>query len=146
MQAVTEPYTGFYQRARYVIERENQQGDPEPATWLPVRAIIARPMANASLAAGTVVVSGFAYSGRGRIATVEVSADAGATWQPVALASPNEPGSWVRWQYLWTAQPGRYTLLARATDEAGNRQPSQMEWNRFGYGYNAPWPVPVAVG
>ena len=145
IQAVTEPYTGFYQRSRYVIERENQQGDPEPATWLPVRATIARPVANASLAAGTVPISGFAYSGRGRVASVEVSADAGATWQPAALAPPNEPGSWARWQLLWTAQPGRYTLVARATDEAGNRQPNQMEWNRFGYGYNAPWPVPVTV-
>ncbi|HZR99180.1 MAG TPA: sulfite oxidase [Chloroflexota bacterium] len=146
LQAVTEPYEGFYQRARYVIERENQQGEPQPVTFLPVRATIARPMANASLDPGPVVISGFAYSGQGRIATVEVSADAGATWQPATLAPPNEPGSWVRWQFLWTAAPGGYTLLARATDEAGNRQPSQMEWNRFGYGYNAPWPVPVTVG
>jgi DMSO/TMAO reductase YedYZ molybdopterin-dependent catalytic subunit len=145
IQAVTEPYTGFYQRARYVIERENQQGDPEPVTWLPVRATIARPTANAVLAAGPTAVSGFAYSGRGRIASVEVSTDGGATWQPATLAPPNEEGSWVRWQLLWTASPGRYTLLARASGEAGNVQPSQVEWNRFGYGYNAPWPVAVSV-
>jgi sulfite oxidase len=145
IQAVAEPFTGFYQRARYVIERENQQGDPEPATWLPVRATIARPTPNAVLAAGPLVVSGFAYSGRGRVVSVEVSADAGATWQPATLAPPNERGSWARWQWLWTAPPGRHTLLARAVDETGNTQPSQVEWNRLGYGYNAPWPVPVTI-
>jgi DMSO/TMAO reductase YedYZ molybdopterin-dependent catalytic subunit len=145
IEAVTAPYEGFYQRARYVVERENQQGEPQPVTLLPVRATIARPLANAALAAGPQLVAGFAYSGRGRITLVEVSADGGATWQPATLAVPIERGSWTRWQWLWTAQPGRYTLLARATDEPGTTQPSQMEWNRFGYGYNAPWPVPVTV-
>jgi hypothetical protein len=36
--------------------------------------------------------------------------------------------------------------MARATDDAGNVQPTSVEWNRFGYGNNALWPVPVTVG
>jgi hypothetical protein len=102
-------------------------------------------VANATLRAGPQLVSGFAYSGRGRIASVEVSTDGGARWAPAELAPPNERWAWTRFQYVWDAAPGQYTILARATDEVGNTQPDRVEWNRFGYGYNAPWPVPVTV-
>ncbi len=145
IEAVTAPFEGFYQRQRYVIERADATGEPEPATWLPVRANVARPVANTTLRAGPQLISGFAYSGRGRIASVEVSTDGGARWAPAELAPPNERWAWTRFQYVWDAAPGRYTILARATDEVGNTQPDRVEWNRFGYGYNAPWPVPVAV-
>jgi DMSO/TMAO reductase YedYZ molybdopterin-dependent catalytic subunit len=145
IEAVTAPYEGFYQRARYVIERADQTGAPEPATWLPVRATIARPTENAVLRPGPTLISGFSYSGLGRIIGVEVSADGGQRWQAAQLAAPAERWAWTRWQFTWDATPGQYTLLARATDEAGNTQPAQFPWNRYGYGYNAPWPVPVSV-
>jgi DMSO/TMAO reductase YedYZ molybdopterin-dependent catalytic subunit len=145
IEAVTEPFEGFYQRQRYVIEHANQVGEPQPATWLPVRAVIARPVHEGAVQAGPSVISGFAYSGQGHITSVEVSTDGGQRWQPAELAPPFERWAWTRWQFPWDAAPGRHTLIARATDEAGNTQPDRVEWNRLGYGYNVPWPVPVTV-
>src|SRR5262249_11129745 len=50
IEAVTTPFEGFYQRQRYVLERPDQP--IEPATSLPVRAVLARPVANAILTPG----------------------------------------------------------------------------------------------
>src|SRR5262249_31215503 len=141
--AVTAPFEGFYQRQRYVIERPDQPL-AEPAKSLPVRAVIARPAANTVLAPGPQLVSGFAYSGQGPIVSVEVS-DGGTLWLPATLDEPRDRWAWTRWQTPWEALPGGHMLMARATDSAGNTQPPQVAWNRFGYGYNAPWPVPVTV-
>jgi DMSO/TMAO reductase YedYZ molybdopterin-dependent catalytic subunit len=145
VEVVTQPFEGFYQRQRYVIERADPSVEPTPATWLPVRAVIARPVADAAFPPGPAVISGFAYSGQGRIVGVEVSTDGGQRWQPAEMAPPFERWAWTRWQIGWDPGPGRYTLMARATDEVGNTQPATVEWNRQGYGYNAPWPVPVTV-
>jgi DMSO/TMAO reductase YedYZ molybdopterin-dependent catalytic subunit len=121
IEAVTEPFEGFYQRQRYVLERPDLP-TPLPATTLPVRAIIARPLANAVLAAGTHQVSGFAYSGHGRIVSVEVSTDGSNTWSLAYLAEPNLRWGWTRWQLTWTPAPGAYTLMARASRRAGDKQ------------------------
>jgi mono/diheme cytochrome c family protein len=116
------------------------------ATLLPVKSAIARPTANATVG-GSVLISGFAWSGTGRIARVEVSADGGASWTAARLLEPNDPRAWVRWSLLWQAPGnGSYTLMSRATDESGAVQPVTVEWNRLGYGYNAIQGVPITVG
>jgi hypothetical protein len=51
---------------------------------------------------------------------------------------PAGPYTWQEWSFDWhAADPGRYTLRARATDAAGNTQPDVPPWNRLGYGNNA---------
>lgn len=32
---------------------------------------------------------------------------------------PHERWLWVRWSYVWNAQPGQYRIMSRATDELG---------------------------
>ena len=42
-----------------------------------------------------------------------------------------------QWQYVANlAQRGSYTVLARATDSQGRRQPEAAAWNVLGYGNN----------
>ena len=62
------------------------------------------------------------------------------------LAPPDaeHPFAWRAWTYEWTATPGRFELLARATDEAGS-QPVEAEWNRQGMANNLVQRVPVNV-
>jgi sulfane dehydrogenase subunit SoxC len=70
-------------------------------------------------------VTGLAWSGAGRIARVEVSADGGATWADAALDDPVLPKNFVRFRsaWRWDGQPA--TLLARAIDETGSVQPTR---------------------
>jgi hypothetical protein len=52
---------------------------------------------------------------------------------------------WVRWDFEWDARAGDHTIVTRAVDDQGNRQPPSIPWNAQGYGYNVPVPHPVKV-
>jgi len=68
-------------------------------------------------------------------------------WQPATLSSTPEPGMWVRFTIPWTAQPGRYRLSSRASDDQGNVQPApeDVRWNQIGLHYNGYVRHPVEV-
>ena len=100
----------------------------------------------AHLAPGLRVVRGRAWSGRGRIAFVEVSLDGGRAWRFAGLDQPNEPRAWVRWSLPWDARPGSYRIGVRATDEFGTTQPLDVVWNELGYCYDGVVLHPVIVG
>ena len=78
---------------------------------------------------------------------VELSDDGGATWSPASLEAPLSPYAWRRWRFGWDAtRPGEYELCVRATDEAGNVQPVDPNWNLEGVQNNAVQRVVVVVG
>jgi sulfane dehydrogenase subunit SoxC len=62
-------------------------------------------------------ISGLAWSGRGKIARVDVSTDGGRTWQPVL------PKCHTRFRHAWNWDGGETLLMSRATDETGYAQP-----------------------
>ena len=70
-------------------------------------------------------VHGLAWSGRGRIARVEVSTDGGGRWHDAELLGPSLPKSTVRFQYMWEFSGRDAVLLSRATDETGYVQPTR---------------------
>jgi sulfane dehydrogenase subunit SoxC len=70
-------------------------------------------------------VSGVAWSGRGRIARVEVSSDAGLTWQEATLQEPVLPKAHTRFTWMWNWGGDPSVLLSRATDETGYVQPTR---------------------
>jgi sulfane dehydrogenase subunit SoxC len=92
---------------------------------------------DAEVPAGPRLLRGRSWSGQGKIAKVEVSMDREVTWREARLREPNIPQAWVRWDLDWSAQPGSYSLRARATDERGNKQPATVPWNDQGYLYSA---------
>jgi DMSO/TMAO reductase YedYZ molybdopterin-dependent catalytic subunit len=68
-------------------------------------------------------IAGIAWAGGRGIERVEVSTDAGRSWQPVQLHEPLSPWAWTQWAYPWTPpRPGRHTLTCRATDGLGDLQ------------------------
>lgn len=137
IEALTKPFEGHYQRERYVFDPGNGQA-PEPVTRMRVKSLIHSPAEGARVAPGRVVVQGMAWSGERRVVRVEVAVDGGDRWQPATLLETPKPSEWVRWAFTWEdAAPGRHTLRARATDEAGETQPELAPWNRLGYGNNA---------
>ncbi|HYI01950.1 sulfite oxidase [Hyalangium sp.] len=134
---LTRPFRGHYQSERYIYDLGDGRA-PEPVTRIRVKSLIIAPGEGARVAPGRVVVQGVAWSGERRVVQVEVAVDGGETWKPATLLEPPRPSAWVRWAFTWEdAQPGRHTLRARATDEAGETQPETVPWNRLGYGNNA---------
>jgi sulfane dehydrogenase subunit SoxC len=73
-------------------------------------------------------VQGLAWSGRGRITRVEISADRGRTWIPASLQQPVLPLAAVRFRYLWNWTGGETYLMSRATDETGYVQPTVQQF------------------
>jgi hypothetical protein len=121
--------------------------DQAPLTGLAVKSLITRPLEGAALSAGPVEIAGFAWAGESRIARVEVSTDAGASWAPARLTGPEHRFAWRRFEYRTTLRnDGVHTILSRATDARGATQPIVPQWNPSGYLWNAPDRVDVVVG
>jgi DMSO/TMAO reductase YedYZ molybdopterin-dependent catalytic subunit len=81
------------------------------------------PRADATVAAGRVVVAGTAWAQHRGVARVEVRADDGA-WQEAELAADVSVDSWRMWRTVLTLAAGRHTLQVRATDTTGAAQTS----------------------
>ncbi|HXA43225.1 MAG TPA: molybdopterin-dependent oxidoreductase [Candidatus Solibacter sp.] len=71
-----------------------------------------------------VPVHGIAFAGVRGISRVEVSTDGGLTWSDARIDFGPSKLAWVLWSLDWTASPGDYKLVARATD--GNGQPQEI--------------------
>lgn len=132
------PFEGFFMDSVYRVFQKGEE--PKSGTvvaGLKLKSIITQPLVGERLTPGTVVVLGAAYGGEADVAAVEVSTDNGSTWNPAEFIGPHEPYAWRQWQYLWQVSAGgAYTIMARAVDDAGNRQPMDAAWNVLGYGNN----------
>lgn len=76
---------------------------------------------------GIYQLTGLAWSGRGKITRVEVSADGGQTWVDAELQQPVLSKAFTRFSLPWHWQ-GQYAVLqSRATDETGYLQPTREQ-------------------
>jgi sulfite oxidase len=120
--------------------------DLAPLTGLVVKSLITRPLDGAVVPPGKITVAGFAWAGEIDIARVDVSIDAGATWQPAQLTGKPERFAWRRFEHTFTAsRQDTHTILSRATDAKGATQPIVPQWNPSGYLWNAPDQVRIEV-
>lgn len=144
---LSRPFEGFWVKKAYRIP-DNPCGCVTPGTapekTIPInrmttRSMIIDPEDNTHLKSGrTMEIMGVAFSGGYGIRDVTVSVDGGKTWGEARLAHDDRGKySWVQWFYRWKPlKPGRYTIMARATDRIGESQPFEMLWNPAGYLYN----------
>ncbi len=125
--SVTEPFQGHFQVERYVI-------DGHPVREMRVRAVITEPADGSDVAGTAVRLAGYAWSGSGEIARVQVSDDGCQTWTEAVLDACALPYAWMRWTLDWVPRrTGEVAIVARATDSAGNVQPLEPSWNQLGY-------------
>ncbi len=115
-----------------------------PVTDLNVKSVIATPAAG-YIKPGRVLISGTAWSNSSPVTKVDVSVDGGSTWKPAKLGRDKGQYAWRLWHLDWQAPQGAYTLLARATNQAGDQQPMEQSWNPSGYLWNACQRVNVEV-
>jgi DMSO/TMAO reductase YedYZ molybdopterin-dependent catalytic subunit len=146
IRVVERPFLGYWQ-ARDYFKWERQFGEPTlaPLAEMEVKAQVARPVNGSVLQAGEPCrVFGAAWSGEAAIAGVDVHIEEERSWQPATLLEPETDYAWRFWEYEWIPQqPGRYTILCRAADTAGNVQPATQQQDRESYVAN--WTVPVDV-
>jgi DMSO/TMAO reductase YedYZ molybdopterin-dependent catalytic subunit len=142
-----------YQQATAYHFRTVRGGAGEPVTRMLPRALMVPPgvpdfmSRTRFLEPSVVTVEGKAWSGRGAVSRVEVSADSGESWAEAQLGQSPSPYAWRSWSYRWDAtRPGDYELCVRATDGAGNVQPVAQSWNLEGVQNNAVQRVRVVVG
>ena len=73
---------------------------------------------------GFYELTGLAWSGRGKITRLEVSADGGKAWADAHLQSPLLPICHTRFRFPWFWDGTPALLQSRATDETGYVQPT----------------------
>ena len=152
IEVVEEPFTGYQVASAYRF-RLSEDEDGRPVTRMRPRSLLAPPglpdffTRERVVGRGPTTLEGRAWSGRAPIARVEVSDDGGATWAEARVVSELEgPWAWVGFTFEWApAAAGARTLCCRATDETGDTQPLEAEWNLGGYENNAVQRIPVVV-
>ncbi|PYK25609.1 MAG: sulfite oxidase [Verrucomicrobia bacterium] len=151
------PFTGYYQTIDYAFWQRTDYGhwqrgeniaELTPLTEMKVKAEIARPAEGETVPANTSVrVRGAAWACDVEITKVELSTDGGATWNDTKLLGESKPNAWRFWEFNWKtpAQPGKQTLIARATDSLSRTQPVHRDPNRGTYMINHLLPIEVEV-
>jgi hypothetical protein len=113
-----------------------------------VKAQIARPRVYETIAPDCVyTVAGVAWAGETPVAAVSVSTDGGRTWAEAEFLDPVRPHAWRRWTFDWRTpkEPGRYVLMARATDDQGRVQPDRHEPQYGSYVIHHLLPIEVFI-
>jgi len=150
ISAVREPFHGYWQTTDYGYW-DRLEGNPVRRALgeMKVKSEIARPQVYERLEPNEIyTISGAAWTGESEVVGVAVSTDGGHTWSEAELLDPAQRHAWRRWKLDWMtpATPGRYVLLARATDANGNVQAETHDPNYGGYVINHPLPIEVFVG
>jgi DMSO/TMAO reductase YedYZ molybdopterin-dependent catalytic subunit len=150
IHAVREPFRGYWQTSDYGYW-DRLDGTPVRRALgeMKVKSEIARPGVYETLAPNQVyTISGAAWAGETEVTEIAVSTDGGHTWAEAQFLDPVQRYAWRRWTFDWRTpnKPGRYALLARASDAGGGSQPDEHDPNYGTYVIHHPLPIEVFVG
>jgi len=146
--------SGFFMQTAYRIpNRPIAPGtlvDPKdtiPYTALSVKSIFTSPLDGAMVPMGSSIqLRGFAWAGEADITQVDVSTDAGSTWNIAVLDNDKARYTWRRFRYLWKPPAAKsFVVMSRATDSQGRTQPMVASWNPSGYLYNVADKIQINV-
>ena len=142
LEAANQPVMARNETAKYTELQPD--GKARQFTFvMEAKSLITHPSPGLHLRGpGLYQISGLAWSGRGKIRKVEVSADGGKSWAEAALQEPVLSQSFTRFRIPWRWDGSPVVLLSRAMDETGYVQPDRdtliRERGRQGYfHYNA---------
>ena len=142
IQVLPEKFHGFWMDKAYRIPTspdgkespDHLASETIPINRLSLRSLFVRPEPGEQIALNAPFeIEGLAFDSGIGIQRVEVSLDAGASWEIARL--DGEPGkySWRRWRFHWNpSAPGKYQLKVRAFNRQGHQQTTSL-WNRSGY-------------
>jgi sulfite oxidase len=140
------PSDNYFQSTAYHLMPADVDPDTAgPHTGFPLSSValncdILQPDDSATVAAGALHISGYAFAGDDRRVTrVDVSLDDGRSWRQAELGPELSPWAWQRWNLSAEVQRGPLTITARAWDSTGACQPESAAslWNPKGYANNS---------
>lgn len=95
---------------------------------LDAKSVITFPSGEMRLpGAGFYEITGLAWTGRGKVARVDISTDGGQTWGRAALQDPIMPMCTTRFRFPWFWDGAPAVLQSRCVDETGYIQPTRRE-------------------
>jgi sulfane dehydrogenase subunit SoxC len=120
----TEPWQTREETSAYTDLRAD--GKASQFTFsMEVKSVITQPSGMMKLKSkGFYEISGFAWSGNGKIRRVEVSTNGGKSWNDAVLQEPVMDKSLVRFRFPWVWDGAPATLMSRAVDSSGEVQPT----------------------
>ncbi len=145
---VPEPFASYWQTSDYAYwDRTSGHPVRRPLYAMQVKSSISRPAMRETVKAGAdYKIFGSAWTADADITRVEVSADGGKTWKDATLRDKAVRFCWRAWEFTWASpQPGRHTLMSRATDSKGNVQPAQHNQDYGSYAINQTLPIDIEV-
>ena len=105
-----------------------KDGNARRFSWeMDAKSVITNPSPQAPIlhGKGPMVVTGVAWSGRGKISHVDVSIDGGVSWNQAKLSGPADTKSMHRFYYEFEWQGQQLLLQSRAQDDTGYVQPTK---------------------
>jgi len=125
LQAADQPVMARNETAKYTELQPD--GKARQFTFvMEAKSLITHPSPGHELQGpGIYQIGGLAWSGRGKITKVEVSADAGQTWANALLQEPVLSRSFTRFRIPWRWDGSPNVLKSRASDETGYVQPER---------------------
>jgi len=148
IDAVTKPFDGFWMKSAYriplgkfpLVSRFTSQDNASttPITEMVVNSLITSPVGDATVKLGSsVTVSGLAWDGGYGIRSVELSVDDGRSWTEARLGEDLGRFAFRPWKYSFVPHlRGKYVVRARATNQIGQTQTTQLIANPAGYHHN----------
>src|SRR5205823_4442594 len=112
VEALDHEDTSYFMTDKYVAVRLRAIGaDFRSLTGMHIKSQIARPQGGEVLPLKPYLIKGAAWAGERRVATVEVSINAGKDWATAAFETKADPYTWVLWSYRWVPKAhGKYTI------------------------------------
>ena len=127
-----QPWHTREETSKYTDLLEN--GVARRFTWvMDAKSVITTPSPQAPLnyKSGFTVVSGLAWSGRGKIARVDVALDGGRNWRNARLDGPVLDKALTRFYYEFEWDGSELLLQSRAMDETGYVQPTKNALRKY---------------
>ncbi|OYV53097.1 MAG: sulfide dehydrogenase [Rhodospirillales bacterium 20-60-12] len=147
IEVMEHPGEGFWMKVAYKVPN-NPTGAMTPGQkgvdFVPISAMVPRSFITSHVdgdkiqTGRTINAEGFAFGGNSAVKAVEFSSDGGATYKPAVLGKNWGKYGNRAWRVAFEIpKAGAYTLMVRATNEAGQTQPKIAAWNPGGFMYNA---------
>jgi DMSO/TMAO reductase YedYZ molybdopterin-dependent catalytic subunit len=146
LEVSSKPLDNFWMQKAYRVPRNmfpvekpftTQDNDQtSPITEIVVNSLVTNLTDGARVPAAGFSVEGIAWDSGHGIRTVELSSDAGATWQAAQLGHDDGRFAFRPWSLTIKAKPGPLTVMVRATSNSGQTQPAKLSFNPAGYNDN----------
>jgi sulfane dehydrogenase subunit SoxC len=127
-----EPWHHREETSKYTDLLEN--GKARRFTYvMDAKSVITNPSPQAPLrhGKGFTVLSGLAWSGRGKVERVDVSLDGGRNWRPARIDGPVWDKALTRFYYEFDWDGRELLLQSRAMDETGYVQPTKDDLRKI---------------